>query len=82
MHRLPSQPSPPSAAHEDPPRGSRRPFLTNGTGPAAPAPTASAPPGALGLADPRVAGAPFAVRISRLGLAMVEKAAGGRQLGS
>ncbi|MFI9808077.1 glycogen debranching N-terminal domain-containing protein [Streptomyces sp. NPDC052301] len=44
-------------------------------------PVRSAPLGELGLTGLRVAGAPFAVRISRLGLAMVEEAADGLQLG-
>ncbi|MFG2358220.1 glycogen debranching N-terminal domain-containing protein [Streptomyces sp. NPDC048521] len=44
-------------------------------------PVPSAPLGELGLTGLRVAGAPFAVRISRLGLAMVEEAADGLQLG-
>ncbi|UFR01837.1 glycogen debranching protein [Streptomyces sp. Go40/10] len=45
-------------------------------------PVRSAPLGELGLTGLRVAGAPFAVRISRLGLAMVEEAAEGLQLGA
>ncbi|MFC9925753.1 glycogen debranching N-terminal domain-containing protein [Streptomyces sp. NPDC127190] len=45
-------------------------------------PMRSAPLGELSLAGLRVAGAPFAVRISRLGLAMVEEAADGLQLGA
>nr|WP_234337670.1 MULTISPECIES: glycogen debranching N-terminal domain-containing protein [Streptomyces] len=45
-------------------------------------PVRSAPLGELGLSGLRVAGAPFAVRISRLGLAMVEEAANGLQLGA
>ncbi|MFJ4526025.1 glycogen debranching N-terminal domain-containing protein [Streptomyces sp. NPDC088810] len=45
-------------------------------------PVRSAPLGELNLSGIRVAGAPFAVRISRLGLAMVEEAADGLQLGS
>ncbi|AKJ10301.1 glycogen debranching protein [Streptomyces incarnatus] len=45
-------------------------------------PVRSAPLGELGLTGLRVAGAPFAVRISRLGLAMVEEAADGLQLGA
>ncbi|MCG0069610.1 glycogen debranching protein [Streptomyces tricolor] len=45
-------------------------------------PVRSAPLGELGLNGLRVAGAPFAVRISRLGLAMVEEAADGLQLGA
>ncbi|MEV6116933.1 glycogen debranching N-terminal domain-containing protein [Streptomyces sp. NPDC052109] len=44
-------------------------------------PVRSAPLGELGLTGLRVAGAPFSVRISRLGLAMVEEAADGLQLG-
>ncbi|MFG2607024.1 glycogen debranching N-terminal domain-containing protein [Streptomyces sp. NPDC048514] len=44
-------------------------------------PVSSAPLGELGLTGLRVAGAPFAVRVSRLGLAMVEEAADGLQLG-
>lgn len=40
-----------------------------------------APLGELGLTALRVAGAPFSVRVSRLGLAMVEEAAEGLQLG-
>ncbi|KOV58457.1 glycogen debranching protein [Streptomyces sp. MMG1121] len=44
-------------------------------------PVRSAPLGELGLTGLRLAGAPFAVRISRLGLAMVEEAADGLQLG-
>ncbi|WP_240528601.1 glycogen debranching N-terminal domain-containing protein [Streptomyces humi] len=44
-------------------------------------PVASAPLGELGLTGLRVAGAPFSVRVSRLGLAMVEEAADGLQLG-
>ncbi|MFG2954941.1 glycogen debranching N-terminal domain-containing protein [Streptomyces sp. NPDC048291] len=43
-------------------------------------PVHSAPLGELGLTGLRVAGAPFAVRVSRLGLAMVEEAADGLQL--
>jgi glycogen debranching enzyme len=45
-------------------------------------PVRSAPLGALGLTGLRVAGAPFAVRVSRLGVAMVEEAADGLQLGT
>ncbi|QTE01371.1 hypothetical protein S1361_28855 [Streptomyces cyanogenus] len=45
-------------------------------------PMRSAPLGELGLSGLRVAGAPFAVRINRLGLAMVEEAADGLQLGT
>ncbi|MEU8974179.1 glycogen debranching N-terminal domain-containing protein [Streptomyces monashensis] len=44
-------------------------------------PVRSAPLGELGLTGLRLAGAPFAVRVSRLGLAMVEEAADGLQLG-
>ncbi|WP_333492480.1 glycogen debranching N-terminal domain-containing protein [Streptomyces camelliae] len=44
-------------------------------------PVRSAPLGEVGLTGLRLAGAPFAVRISRLGLAMVEEAADGLQLG-
>ncbi|MET8765991.1 glycogen debranching N-terminal domain-containing protein [Streptomyces sp. NPDC004658] len=44
-------------------------------------PLRSAPLGELELSGLRVAGAAFAVRISRLGLAMVEEAADGLQLG-
>ncbi|MFF1698439.1 glycogen debranching N-terminal domain-containing protein [Streptomyces sp. NPDC058257] len=44
-------------------------------------PVSSAPLGELGLTALCVAGAPFAVRVSRLGLAMVEEAADGLQLG-
>ncbi|MEU8432650.1 glycogen debranching N-terminal domain-containing protein [Streptomyces sp. NPDC029216] len=45
------------------------------------APRAGAPLGALRLAGLRVAGEPFTVRISRLGVGMVEEAADGLQLG-
>ena len=45
-------------------------------------PVRGAPLGELCLTGLRVAGAPFAVRISRLGLAMVEEAADGLQLGA
>ncbi|MGW4568138.1 glycogen debranching N-terminal domain-containing protein [Streptomyces sp. NPDC004561] len=45
-------------------------------------PVRSAPLGELGVTGLRVAGAPFAVRVSRLGLAMVEDAADGLQLGA
>nr|WP_236071983.1 glycogen debranching N-terminal domain-containing protein [Streptomyces polyasparticus] len=45
------------------------------------APVGSAPLGELNLTGLRIAGAPFAVRISRLGLAMVEQAGEGLQLG-
>ncbi|MBM7173089.1 glycogen debranching protein [Streptomyces sp. G44] len=44
-------------------------------------PVRSAPLGELGLTGLSVAGAPFSVRVSRLGLAMVEEAADGLQLG-
>ncbi|MET7288769.1 glycogen debranching N-terminal domain-containing protein [Streptomyces sp. NPDC005573] len=44
-------------------------------------PVRSAPLGELCLTGLRVAGAPFAVRVSRLGLAMVEEAADALQLG-
>ncbi|MEU8772296.1 glycogen debranching N-terminal domain-containing protein [Streptomyces sp. NPDC048606] len=44
-------------------------------------PPAGAPLGALRLSDLRVAGEPFTVRISRLGVGMVEEAADGLQLG-
>ncbi|WP_418953391.1 glycogen debranching N-terminal domain-containing protein [Streptomyces cinnabarinus] len=44
-------------------------------------PAASAPLGEIVLTGLRVAGAPFSVRIGRLGLAMVEEAADGLQLG-
>ncbi|MGW0822362.1 glycogen debranching N-terminal domain-containing protein [Streptomyces sp. NPDC002845] len=44
-------------------------------------PMRSAPLGETGLTGLRVAGAPFSVRVSRLGLAMVEEAADGLQLG-
>ncbi|MFF4895713.1 glycogen debranching N-terminal domain-containing protein [Streptomyces sp. NPDC001068] len=45
-------------------------------------PVHSAPLGELGLTGLRVAGAPFSIRVSRLGLAMVEEAANGLQLGA
>ncbi|WP_189865823.1 glycogen debranching N-terminal domain-containing protein [Streptomyces poonensis] len=45
-------------------------------------PVRSAPLGGVGFTGLRVAGAPFSVRVSRLGLAMVEEAAGGLQLGA
>ncbi|WUA94099.1 glycogen debranching protein [Streptomyces pseudovenezuelae] len=45
-------------------------------------PVRSAPLGELGLTGLRIAGAPFSVRVSRLGLAMVEEAAEGLQLGA
>lgn len=45
-------------------------------------PVRSAPLGELGLTGLRVAGAPFSIRVSRLGLAMVEEAANGLQLGA
>lgn len=44
-------------------------------------PVGSAPLGEIGLTGLRIAGAPFSVRVSRLGLAMVEEAADGLQLG-
>ncbi|MFD4572781.1 glycogen debranching N-terminal domain-containing protein [Streptomyces sp. NPDC058417] len=44
-------------------------------------PMRSAPLGEVGLTGLRVAGAPFSVRVSRLGLALVEEAADGLQLG-
>ncbi|MER5889928.1 glycogen debranching N-terminal domain-containing protein [Streptomyces sp. NPDC001941] len=44
-------------------------------------PMRSAPLGAVAFAGLRVAGAPFSVRVSRLGLGMVEEAAAGLQLG-
>ncbi|MEV0114033.1 glycogen debranching N-terminal domain-containing protein [Streptomyces sp. NPDC050844] len=44
-------------------------------------PVRSAPLGELELTALRVAGAPFSVRVSRLGLAMVEEAGDGLQLG-
>ncbi|MFG2652356.1 glycogen debranching N-terminal domain-containing protein [Streptomyces sp. NPDC048436] len=44
-------------------------------------PLRGAPLGELGLTALRVADAPFSVRVSRLGLAMVEEAADGLQLG-
>ncbi|MFI1765039.1 glycogen debranching N-terminal domain-containing protein [Streptomyces sp. NPDC020800] len=44
-------------------------------------PVRSAPLGEITLTGLRVVGAPFAVRVSRLGLAMVEDAADGLQLG-
>ncbi|MFJ1809655.1 MULTISPECIES: glycogen debranching N-terminal domain-containing protein [unclassified Streptomyces] len=44
-------------------------------------PLRSAPLGEIGFTGLRVAGAPFSVRVSRLGLAMVEEAADGLQLG-
>ncbi|MET7730814.1 glycogen debranching N-terminal domain-containing protein [Streptomyces sp. NPDC005402] len=45
-------------------------------------PLRSAPLGEIGLTGLRIAGAPFSVRVSRLGLAMVEEAAEGLQLGA
>ncbi len=45
-------------------------------------PVRSAPLGELGLTGLRVAEEPFSVRVSRLGLAMVEEAADGLQLGA
>ncbi|QEU91382.1 glycogen debranching N-terminal domain-containing protein [Streptomyces kanamyceticus] len=44
-------------------------------------PVRSAPLGELGLTGLSIAGGPFSVRVSRLGLAMVEEAADGLQLG-
>ncbi|MFD5628347.1 glycogen debranching N-terminal domain-containing protein [Streptomyces sp. NPDC127072] len=44
-------------------------------------PVRGAPLGEIGLTGLRVAGAPFSVRVSRLGLAMVEEAGEGLQLG-
>ncbi len=44
-------------------------------------PAASAPLGEIVLTGLRVAGAPFSLRVGRLGLAMVEEAADGLQLG-
>ncbi|MEV0255600.1 glycogen debranching N-terminal domain-containing protein [Streptomyces sp. NPDC050732] len=44
-------------------------------------PVRSVPLGELGLSALSVAGAPFSVRVTRLGLAMVEEAADGLQLG-
>jgi glycogen debranching enzyme len=44
-------------------------------------PMRSAPLGEIGFTGLRIAGAPFSVRVSRLGLAMVEEAADGLQLG-
>ena len=44
-------------------------------------PMRSAPLGEVGLTGLRVAGQPFSVRVSRLGLAMVEEAADELQLG-
>ncbi|MGW7265584.1 glycogen debranching N-terminal domain-containing protein [Streptomyces sp. NPDC054842] len=45
-------------------------------------PLRSAPLGEIGLTGLRVAGAPFSVRVSRLGVAMVEEAGEGLQLGA
>ncbi|WP_211282579.1 glycogen debranching N-terminal domain-containing protein [Streptomyces griseorubiginosus] len=45
-------------------------------------PMRSVPLGEIGLTGLRIADAPFSVRVSRLGLAMVEEAAEGLQLGS
>ncbi|MFE2422415.1 glycogen debranching N-terminal domain-containing protein [Streptomyces hokutonensis] len=45
-------------------------------------PVRSAPLGEIGLTGLRVAGAPFSVRVGRLGVAMVEEAADGLQLGA
>ncbi|WP_405829591.1 glycogen debranching N-terminal domain-containing protein [Streptomyces sp. NBC_01176] len=44
-------------------------------------PVGGAPLGEIGLTGLRIAGAPFSVRVSRLGLTMVEEAADGLQLG-
>jgi len=44
-------------------------------------PASGAPLGEIGLTGLRISGAPFSVRVSRLGLAMVEEAAEGLQLG-
>ncbi|MFI1166398.1 glycogen debranching N-terminal domain-containing protein [Streptomyces sp. NPDC020801] len=44
-------------------------------------PVRTAPLGAIGLTGLRVAGAPFSVRVGRIGLAMVEEAAEGLRLG-
>ncbi|MEU0599465.1 glycogen debranching N-terminal domain-containing protein [Streptomyces sp. NPDC006393] len=44
-------------------------------------PLRTAPLGEIGFTGLRVAGAPFSVRVSRLGLALVEEAADGLQLG-
>nr|WP_240982775.1 glycogen debranching N-terminal domain-containing protein [Streptomyces sp. S3(2020)] len=44
-------------------------------------PVRSAPLGEIALTGLRIAGAPFSVRVSRLGLAMAEEAADGLQLG-
>lgn len=43
-------------------------------------PVRSVPLGEIGLTGLRIAGAPFSVRVSRLGVAMVEEAAAGLQL--
>ncbi|MFE2889055.1 glycogen debranching N-terminal domain-containing protein [Streptomyces sp. NPDC059272] len=45
-------------------------------------PVRSAPLGEIGLTGLRIAGAPFSVRVGRLGVAMVEEAADGLQLGA
>ena len=45
-------------------------------------PVSSAPLGEIGLTGLRIAGAPFSVRVSRLGLALVEEAVDGLQLGA
>ncbi|MFF1626414.1 glycogen debranching N-terminal domain-containing protein [Streptomyces sp. NPDC058272] len=45
-------------------------------------PVRGAPLGEIGLTGLRISGAPFSVRVSRLGLAMVEEAADGLQLGA
>lgn len=44
-------------------------------------PFRAAPLGEIGLTGLRISGAPFSVRVSRLGLAMVEEAGDGLQLG-
>jgi hypothetical protein len=45
-------------------------------------PVRSAPLGEIGVRGLRLAGEPFSVRVSRLGLALVEEAADGLQLGA
>ncbi|MDH6548209.1 glycogen debranching N-terminal domain-containing protein [Streptomyces sp. SAI-041] len=57
-----------------------RPDVPAGTVPLRP--VHSAPLGEISLTGLRIAGAPFSVRVSRLGLAMVEEAAEGLQLGT
>ncbi|WP_328320051.1 glycogen debranching N-terminal domain-containing protein [Streptomyces sp. NBC_00388] len=57
-----------------------RPDVPSGT--VALRPMSSAPLGAIQLSGLSVAGEPFSVRVSRLGLGMVEEAAAGLQLGS